>query len=1012
MSAPLGPALPPRPTRKPTTRPPAAGGRRLAPLLLTLLTLLAAPAALAQRRPGSQPMPPVRNVPIDRADPISPPPAGTTDPGRPQVPGSLRRPVPARPSTAQPGTARPAARPAVQPAGADLTQATDSSAADSLRLSARRKDGPETTLKYAAKDSIQFDVTQKVARLYNKASVDYGATELKAALITVDYGRNQLYANGKRDSVTNKLEGRPVFKDAAGLYTADDIAYNTKTKKGRISGVVTQQGEGYVHADVVKKMANNDTFGKHGYYTTCNLEHPHFYIQAQKMKVVPGKKVITGPFNIVIGGVPLPIGLPFGYFPTPLESRGSGVIIPTFGQALDRGYFLTNGGYYWAPNDYLGLRVTGDIYAGNGRDFGGGWGGRAELTYRKRYTYDGLFSFEYSKRPTNQLLPTTGVSTSPDFLRPQSANTFWVRWNHAPVPKPGGGRFSASVQAGSTSYNIINRLEPRQRLTPQFNSSITYAKQLRNSPFNYTVRLSQSQGTQTGRQDFTLPDFSLGMARVYPYELLGIKPGGRLGGIYEQIAVSYNLVGQNLISNTVGARGLEGGLPLLGGAGAERQLPIDLRKLGPLLRNSRNGLQHQLGINLGSYSKWHFNVAPSISYGETWYFQRLNYIPIRAAQAVRVDTIPGFFRANTYSAGLTVGTTFYGLLRFKGKDRRIDAIRHKVTPNLSYSYSPDLVTGSSAYQNVLLGAGPGGAGLTDANGQSLAPRDFSRFQGFVYGTPGGQRASLLNFSLQNSVEMKVRDKNDTTGTTPFKKINLIRNLDFNTSYNLVDTSFFKLANLNFGFNTDIANRLSVSITGSLSPYQRDSTGRLLERYLVQQSRFRLARLENANISLNYAFNPASGKRRAVVPRTVAPSNDPTLGTVGPPGMYADYIDFDIPWELSLGYAASYSTARQPLRERRPAGQLPLPLLANSALQATGSVKLSENLKLNLTGGFDFNSATITSPFITFYRDLHCWQIAGNWIPFGQVRGYFLSISAKSSLLQDLKLDRNRQVNNR
>ena len=989
---------------QPATRSPSGGPWAL--LTLLLLTLLAAPTSLlAQRRPGSPPMPPVRNVPVDRADPITPPPPGATDPGRPQVPGASRRPAPARTAPASVGAA---------PARAGgLVQRVDTAGADTLQVAAaRRKDGPETTVNYAAKDSIQFDVTQKVARLYNKATVDYGTTELKAALITVDYGRNQLYANGKRDSLTNKLEGRPVFKDAAGLYTADDIAYNIKTKKGRISGVVTQQGEGYVHADVVKKMANNDTFGQHGYYTTCNLENPHFFIQAAKMKVVPGKKVITGPFNLVLGGVPLPIGLPFGYFPTPLESRGSGVIIPTFGQALDRGYFLTNGGYYWAPNDYLGLRVTGDIYAGNGRDFGGGWGGRAELTYRKRYTYDGLFSFEYSKRPTTQLLPTTGVSTSPDFLRPPSANTFWVRWTHSPVPKPSGGRFSASVQAGSTFYNTINRLSTA-RLTPAFTSSVTYAKQLRNSPFNYTVRLNQSQNTQTGVQDFTLPDVSLGMARVFPYELLGIKPGGRLGGIYEQISLSYNLVGQVLISNSVPARGLEGGLPLLGGATTERVLPINLGRLAPLLRNARSGVQHQFGISLGSYSKWHLNFQPSINYGETWYFQQLRYETIRAAQAVRVDTVPGFYRANTYSGGLNVGTTFYGLLRFKGKDRLVDAVRHKVTPNLSYSYSPNLVDGSSAFQNVPLGAdidGQRGLGLTDASGRLLEARNLSRYQGFVYGAPGGQRASNLNFALQNSIEMKVRDRSDTTGTTPFKKVNLIRNLDFSTSYNLAAEEF-KLANLGVGLNTDIATRLSVSVNGSFSPYQRDSTGRRIDRYLVQQRNFRLARLENASLILNYAFNPSTGKRRAVVPRAVAPSNDPTLGTVGPPSLYADYIDFDLPWELTLGYTASYTTASRPERPLR-AGQQPLPLLSFSSLTATGSLKLSENLRLTTSTGYDFRNTDVTYTTIGFFRDLHCWQISGNVIPFGQVRGYFFSISAKSSLLQDLKLDRNRNVNNR
>ncbi len=969
--------------------------------------LLSAPAAWAQQRPGSPATPPVRNIPADRAEPVAPAPAGVVDPGRPQVPGSLRKPAPASGSNPAPTDNAPD----------PLVQAIDSSATgDSLRLAAQRKGQIETTVKYAAKDSIQFDVTQKVARLYNKANVDYGPMELKAALITVDYGRNQVYANGRRDSLSNKLEGRPVFKDAEGTYTAGNIAYNFKTRKGKISEIVTQQGEGYVHADVVKRQPNNDFFGQHGYYTTCNLEHPHFYIQTNKMKVVPGKKVITGPFNLVIGDVPLPIGLPFGYFPTPLGSRGSGVIIPTFGQAQDRGYFLTGGGYYWAPNDYLGLRVTGDIYAGNGQGFGG-WGGRAELSYRKRYTYDGLFSFEYSRRPLNPLLPTVGVSTGPDRQQVSASNTFWVRWSHAPVPKPGGGRFSASVQAGSTFYNTINRLDPRQRLQPAFSSSVTYAKQLRNLPINYAVKLSQSQNVQTGVQDFTLPDITIGVARQYPYELLGIEPGANklgLGAIYEQVAVSYNLTAQNLVSNNVPATTF-GDVPLLGGASTARVIPLNLNNLGSLLRNSRNGIQHQFGISLGSYNVSHFNFQPTINYGETWYFQKLNYVAVPAAQAVRIDTTAGFNRVYTYSAGLNLGTTFYGLVRFSGKNRYIDAIRHKVTPNLSYSYSPDFSRGA-AYQNLNLGQTQNdqvGVGLQDANGNFLDPRTFSRYQGFLYGTPGGQQVSNLGFSLQNSIEMKVRDKNDSTGTAPFKKVDLLRNFDFATGYNLAADSF-NLAPLSFNLGTQIAQKLTVVVNGSFSFYQRDSTGRFIDRYLFQQSSWkdiRLARLTNASLSLNYQFNPAAGKRRSTIPRTVAPTNDPTLGTVGGPSLYADYIDFEIPWELALSFNASYSTDSRPRITRRE-GLPPLPLLSGSSLQATGSVKLTENLRFNINSGYDFRSAEVTYTTVGFFRDLHCWQIAGSWNPFGITRGYSFTISAKSSLLQDLKLERNRSILNR
>ena len=977
----------------------------------------ATPLAKPGQRPGSAPTPPVRNISADPRDPVGPPPPGVRNTGQSRVPGTSHRAVP---DTLAPGGARLDSR-------ADTSRLVNGvrRGGDSLQVAAKPRGQIESTINYTAKDSIQFDVPNKVARLYENANVKYGETNLKAALITVNYGTNTMQANSRIDSLkNNKVVGRPMLTDKGAAYEAGSIAYNFKSKKAKVTEAVTTQGEGYVGAKVIKRLPNGDINGLMGRYTTCNLEHPHFYIQAKKMKMIPGEKVITGPFNLVIGDVPTPLGFLFGFFPMPNKSRGSGLLIPTFGQAADRGYFLSNGGYYFAPNDYIGVRLTGDIYAGNAQTFGG-WGATADVSYLKRYTFQGNFNLRFSTRPSNQILATDALNTGPVYIKPPAANSFWITWSHSPVPKPGGGRFSASVNAGTSSFNRVNSLDARRYLSTQFSSSISYSKQIRNSPFNYDIRLSQSQGTD-GAMTFTLPDVSVGMARQYPYQWFGIEPGtgGKLGASsYEQFTLSYNLTARNEVSNVVGARALANGLPLLGGTGVATNIPVNFANVGKLLLNSRNGIQHQFGIGLGSYTlAQHFKINPSVSYSEVWYAKSLRYRYSPVAQAVRIDTTYGFNRINSYSAGVSLNTTFYGTVVRRGT-HKIQALRHKATPSLNYSYTPNLLNRSvfpqnvpvfPQGQNVLNGFvdqfGQVITNTTDAGRAQLNRYSFSAYDNFLYGAPGGTRQSQISFGLQNSVEMKIREQNDTTGVNPFRKSSLIEGLDFNIGYNFAADSL-RLSPLAVNFRTQIAKKLALNSTATFEPYQRDANGRTINKYLIEANGGKLLRLASASFGTSYTFNPASGKKKSAVPRAVAPANDPTLGTVGPPNYYADYVDFDIPWELALTYAAGYTTNSPPLTEafiKANGGKRP-PILALNTVGVTGSVKLTENLRISYNLGYDITHQTVTYPNLTFFRDLHCWQINGTWIPFGERKGYGITIAAKSSLLQDLKLNRNRYV---
>ena len=904
--------------------------------------------------------------------------------------------------------------------------------ADSLRLAARPKGPIQTTVKYAAKDSIEFDIDAKIAKLYNKANVDYGDMSLKAAVITVDYNKNLMSANGVPDS-TGRTQGQPLFKQGATTYQAGKIDYNFKTRKGKIGEVVTQQGEGFVHAEVVKKNDLDEIYGRNGRYTTCNLADPHFYINTAKMKVIPGQKVITGPFNLVIGGIPTPLGLPFGYFPTPRKGRASGLIIPTFGQSADRGFFLRNGGYYWVPNQNIGVRFTGDVYSGNAETFGG-FRLQSEAQYTKRYAYSGLFSFSYDQRPSQRILNTGGVALETTANRVYTPRTFWLSWSHTPVARPGGGRFSASVQAGSNNYNRQNNFNARNYLTPAFSSNITYSKQLRYLPINYSIQASQSQNTTTGTMDFTLPDVTVGVARQYLYSLVGLQPKDRF---YEQFAVAYTLTASNRISNSIPSRLLQSGaIPVIGGSNATQILPIQLSNIGSLLRNSQNSMRHQFQITLGSYTAdqlfgglldrvgflKYLTVQPSINYGETWYSKRLDYSYVEAARAVRIDTVTGFNRVYSYSGGVNVGTNLYGIYQIKGK--KIEAIRHKITPSLNYQYSPNFAANDAYF--TLLNTGTlvnsqgllynqflteNGVPVRDRNGNlvpqnrdvPINPLALSRYNGFGGDVPSGTRTSAITFSLQNSLEMKVRDNQDTTGTTPFKKVSLIDGFDFSTGYN------FAADSLNFQpitatFRTQVARKLNILVNGNFVVYQRDSTGLLINQYLFDQPKRRLARLTTAAVQLSYQFNPSTGNKKSTVPRAVAPANDPMLGSPTPINPYEDYVDFTLPWELSTSFTASYvdpGARATSLYYTRP-----VPLTA-VALSLSGSVKLTDNLRLGYSTGYDFKNNTVTFTSLDFSRDLHCWQITGNWRPIGYTQGYYVTIAAKSSLLQSLKLNRNK-----
>jgi hypothetical protein len=844
---------------------------------------------------------------------------------------------------------------------------------DSVRL-AKPKGDIETTIKYSARDSIIFEVGSKVVNLYGNAKIKYGTMSLEAAYIQIDYQTNILTATTLPDS-TGKEVGTPLFSQGNETYAAKRIAYNYKTRKGRISEVVTQQGEGYVHAEVVKKNQDNEFFGLRAQYTTCNLEHPHFYIGTSKMKGIPNDKVMTGPFNLVIGDIPTPLGFLFGLFPTPRQNnRASGIIVPSFGEARNRGFFLSNGGYYLAWNDYIGTRLTGDIYTL------GSYNLSMDNTYRKRYAYSGNIGVSYQYFKNDEADVARSRSTSDNFLNalPPTQRTFWINWSHTPTPKPGQGHFSASVRAGSSQHQRLNYNSPSQYLSPTFNSNISYQKNIVNTPFSYTAKLNQSQ-SNSGVYNFVLPDLNFSMTPTSLFEIFSNNiPTGRW---YEQFSIGYNLTAQNRLSNIIQPAGATfQGIPIIGARSDLKQDTIKLDDFKRLWENGQRSASHSFDLNLGNYKVLrYFNFSPSVNYKETWLDEKYSFRFDPDSQKVKIDTA-NFGRVYDYSAGASLSTTVYGTVYLKGK--RVEAIRHLIRPSLSYNYRPDFGRESYGfYQRVQTTSNPS----PNQDPFRLLPR--------LASVPSAGLQNLLGFNIQNNLEMKVKSKTDST-ENKFEKINLIDNLSLNADYNFAADSL-KLSPINMSMNTNLFKIFNVNLTSRFEPYKRNASGKQIDEYVFDISKLKLATLTNANFSVSASFNPEARRTRTKTPANL-PSLQPDLDPLLP-----DYVDFKIPWTLSFDYTVGYTRNFGPNTSNTIA----------QSLGVDGSLNLSENWKVTYFASYDFTNNNIANARLQIYRDLHCWEMSIGWTPFGFAQGYNITINAKSSLLQDLRLTKNRSARN-
>ena len=806
-------------------------------------------------------------------------------------------------------------------------------------------------------DSLVYDVRNKLVYIYNEGDVDYQDMNMKADFMRINMDTKEIYAYGKPDSVDGKASvTHPVFTQGGSSYTMDTITYNINSKKAKIKGVATQEGDGYLIGRNVKKMEDNSINIQGGMYTTCDeTDHPHFYLAMTKAKVIPGKKVITGPAYFVMEDVPIYfLGIPEGFFPLNSGPK-SGLLMPTFGED-SKGFFLRDLGYYFVLGQHMDLAVRGGIYTL------GSWEASASSHYVKRYKFTGSFNANFSNI-------TYGEKGEPDYVK---QNNFRLQWTHSQDPKANpGSTFSASVNFSTSGYSRYSATNLNDILATQTNSSISFSKNWAGTPFSLSMNMSVSQNSQNQTIAITLPNIVFNVSRVYPFKRKEVIGKERW---YEKISMSYSAKMTNSVSTT------------------EREVFTK-----QTLEKMRNGIEHNLPVS-ASFSLFNYiNVSPSANYTERWYFKKVQREWNPATNSVDyLDPEYGFYRLYNYNFSISANTTVYGMWQFKRKTSKVQAIRHTITPQVGFSYAPDFSKQKYGFYQTV---------QTDSTGRFQV---YSPFADNAYGVPGSGQQMNLNFSLGQTLEMKVLSKRDTTGV---KKIKLIDQLQISGSYNFLADSM-RLSNIPISFRTTIfGSNFGLQLNATLDPYEVSPQG---VRYNKLMWRRGLpGRIVSTGWSFGYTFKSRQDNSQAAINdinsiplEYINPFYDP-YGRMDPvlrrQYMSQTYYDFSLPWNLGFNYMISYSISYV------NNGTTGYRKNVNQTIGFNASLNLTPKTGISLTGGYDIMNNKLTTSSVSITRDLHCWQMSFVWIPFGFHKSWSFNIGVKASSLADLKYDKSQSM---
>lgn len=825
----------------------------------------------------------------------------------------------------------------------------------SLKLS---KDTLDAPVHYTAEDSVVVLIAEKKIVLYGKTKTDYKDITLTAPQVAIDQSTQVMTAFNRRDSLGNVTE-EAQFTQGENTFTADSIQYNFKSQVGLTINTITTQGEMFIHGGRAKKVDERVTFVQNGLFTTCNLDDPHFAFKAERIKIVNQKLAVSGPAHPEFEGVPVPIILPFGFFPLS-QGRHSGLLPPQFETNEQSGIGLSNLGYYKVVNDYWDVKVYGSIYSY------GSWLANVNPTYRKRYRYSGSFNFGMQKTKFN-------FKGDPDYLK---NNSYTLMWNHSADSRARPGTsFSASVNASSTSYNKYVPNDPQVNYNNLLGSSIAYSKTWQDKPYNLTVSANHNQNNQTGLVSVSLPDIGFTVSTIYPFqkkESVGTKKW------YEQLGIGYNGNFRNQVAFYDTAFKLRNLIDTLQW-GARHSLPITL-SLPPILGGA-------------------VVVSPSISYSQVWINQKFRRVWNPAAKKVDSVITKGFFVDHQSSMGVSFSTAVYGTYQFRKS--RIYAIRHVIRPSMSVNYQPDM-SGKHFYDVQL-----------DTTGNFFGR--FSEFEGALYPGFGGGRFGGLSFQVDNNIEMKVRPrKRDDADTTEagekeeFKKIRLVDGYGFSASYNFFADSM-KLSTVQLYFRTNLFDKINLSANATLDPYLTDDRGRPINKYAWSGGKFKPGRITTGSISLSTSFQSKprdDQKEQQKQQQLNNMKNDPTL--IADQQRLLDYmrqnpaefVDFNIPWSFNISYALYF-------REQFKSDYSGFEKIFTSSGNFSGSFSLSPKWMFSVNGYYDFDTHKLQTFQMSISRDMHCWQMAINVTPIGPYRFFNFTLNPKSGVLQDLRINRTR-----
>ena len=766
-----------------------------------------------------------------------------------------------------------------------------------------------------AKDSINIDLKNKKIFLYGNAKILYKDIKIEAGFIEIDWNTNLITAKPKLDTLGKKIQ-IPFFKEGEESFNAEEIKYNLKSKKGIIKQIKAKEGEGFILGDKVKKTENDILYLKNGDFTTCDHDKPHFSIRSKKIKVIPGEKIITGPAYLRLFNFPTPLALPFGYFPNN-QKKSTGLIFPSYGESANLGFFLKEGGYYFTLSDKADLSIKGDIYSK------GSWGLKSLFRYKQRYKYSGNFDLSYG----NIINSEKGF---PDY---SVKKDFFVRWNHKQDAKANPTlQFSANINAGSSTYHRNNTFNSNEYLSNTFQSSVNLSKRWEGKPFSLSANLRHNQNTQTKIVNLSLPDISFNMNRIFPFKNLGKK--GKESW-FHKIGVSYSSNLRNDVS-----------------------IADSLLFSKESIKSFRNGIRHSIPISTSVKVLKYFTFSPRINYTERWYTNQISKSFNSLDSTIITDTLNKFTRAGEYNISAGLNTKIYGLVQFK--KGKVKAIRHVITPNLSFSYKPDFSNSQYGYYKSVQSS----TGYTE---------EYSIMQNGIFGSPSKGKQGNIILNISNILEAKLNSKKDTIKST--KKIKIFENLNVGSSYNIFADSL-NLNDINLNARTRFLDVIDFTFSSRYDPYvvNENFTNNVNKFELFENGR--LARFTNANTTVGLTISNNTFKKKKEEEKE---KNN------------------KISWSFNANYSLNYNKG---YRSSEFSDTI-------QTLNFSGDLKISDKWKLNFQSGYDFDTKELTYSSINIYRDLHCWEMILNLIPLGYHRSYTFTIRVKAAILQDLKLERKR-----